>query len=842
MAGDPIESVSHRSEGPEPNEPSHQSISSSSETTPSTSLPVPSVPSPAPFATSHTSTSAPLPPFQTGRETSTSIPFAGTGNALQTPAEGGGGGTNETNDEENSLTAALVAALVQTRDGPPPPPPDSASTYWDLQSLELEADLNAFTQDGGLTDVDGLESEGAVDEAVAIAMMGGTTTRSGRRTRPTSAALAFSQDNNRNRGMNPSPSASMMDCKQKIPRIRWSTEEDAILVKLIKEEPPLTWTQMGERMGRPGAGCAMRWYNFIRQQVGGAEAEELSKKMRGPTGSSKVRGTEEDQEQEYDPEDAVLPEEDKLAQASKLVPIERAILQPHSVTTIRPMQPSSQMQVGSSREARSESAASFDLEAAENSNNILDYDIMRGYPTTGEILDFATIPHDQVSPQLPPAPSNPGHPLLRTRLEHSTSQVNSLPDPPPRVRKNPTLHVKNTVIRGRRTHNPDSLEAVVGPTPPNSKAKKVHPCPATGCNAAFKRAEHLKRHYKSVHKGEKPFPCKVEQCGKSFSRKDNLQQHQALVHQVRAIYTYPDGTVSVNAPDNDDEPVIITYEEVDITKTARGAARHARQEARAKRNIAKKAADGGHRVKRSRSSSTKSEFDDEQFGEEEEEGKEEEEEEFNGNDDFDLDFAPHTVSASSVPDALMPFALPQPPRTTRSRNSFPRTPSTVQGLMSSSSAATQSFSIGPNPNNNLAGSNGRSVESNGGGSNVVGEKRTRENSEGGGGSESTTNGVDKRLRLTGDVQAHELDPALRVLADAISTSASSISSSSIAPNSTGLSPLVQHALEQRLVQSQPRDLPVNSANPFALPNSNLHLTPRPFATSSSIPSPSNSTD
>ncbi|KWU41138.1 hypothetical protein RHOSPDRAFT_8227, partial [Rhodotorula sp. JG-1b] len=52
-----------------------------------------------------------------------------------------------------------------------------------------------------------------------------------------------------------------------------------------------------------------------------------------------------------------------------------------------------------------------------------------------------------------------------------------------------------------------------------------HTCPAENCTAAFKRSEHLRRHYKSVHRGEKPFPCTVAGCGKMFSRKDNLQQH-----------------------------------------------------------------------------------------------------------------------------------------------------------------------------------------------------------------------------------------------------------------------------------------------------------------------------
>lgn len=43
------------------------------------------------------------------------------------------------------------------------------------------------------------------------------------------------------------------------------------------------------------------------------------------------------------------------------------------------------------------------------------------------------------------------------------------------------------------------------------------------CLKNFKRAEHLKRHIRSVHTQERPYPCLI--CSKKFSRSDNLAQH-----------------------------------------------------------------------------------------------------------------------------------------------------------------------------------------------------------------------------------------------------------------------------------------------------------------------------
>lgn len=326
-----------------------------------------------------------------------------------------------------------------------------------------------------------------------------------------------------------------------------------------------------------------------------------------------------------------------------------------------------------------------------------------------------------------------------------------------------------------------------------------------------------------------------------------------MVHGVRAVYTYSDGTVSVNPPDGDEDPVDISYEAVDITKTARGAARQARQEARAKKAETKKQQPPAKR--RRGSSSSKKQVD--SGGERDDHDHDQPD-----NDDDDAegeedDLTPEQVPPPPPPAAggdlplafsqhrPFPYALPPSASAAASASARPP-PSTVQDLMSSTSAV----SIGPNhpvvPARSLTnGANGtdtrpqsaRSESHERGGASGydanVGDKRSRENGGEGPGAGVVENGVDKRLRLTGG-DGHELDPALRVLADATAAVSSGRPPPPPPPAvSNGLSPLIQHALEQRLHQPVPRDIPV-IANPYTLTGNNPPAS-RPFATSSSVP-------
>lgn len=72
------------------------------------------------------------------------------------------------------------------------------------------------------------------------------------------------------------------------------------------------------------------------------------------------------------------------------------------------------------------------------------------------------------------------------------------------------------------------------------------------CNRRFRRQEHLKRHYRSLHTADKPFEC--HECGKKFSRSDNLSQH-ARTHGSGSIVlgVLEDGELSVDHNGSDPE-------------------------------------------------------------------------------------------------------------------------------------------------------------------------------------------------------------------------------------------------------------------------------------------------
>merc|ERR1711939_1007629 len=79
----------------------------------------------------------------------------------------------------------------------------------------------------------------------------------------------------------------------------------------------------------------------------------------------------------------------------------------------------------------------------------------------------------------------------------------------------------------------------------------------TLCSRRFRRQEHLKRHYRSLHTHEKPFEC--TDCGKKFSRSDNLSQHQRT-HGAGAIVMGVMENGELQTSQYDDEMGHVLYE------------------------------------------------------------------------------------------------------------------------------------------------------------------------------------------------------------------------------------------------------------------------------------------
>ncbi|GAA5859287.1 hypothetical protein JCM8547_008953 [Rhodosporidiobolus lusitaniae] len=439
----------------------------------------------------------------------------------------------------------------------------------------------------------------------------------------------------------PAPSSSSLVPPSSVPpvarplsgpgsRQRWTASEDAELIRLVKLLPPLTWAEIGEKMGRKGGGCGMRWYKVLRERL----AKEVAAQQAAPTEENSRSATVE-----------------AVSNASAPVLAPPALPTPPISTPSAPsaLLPSPNMTVGSSSSANAFAAplAVMDgetatLAAAPRTRRVI-ANARTGIPVELPTVPAASVPFTSLNisfssaldPTLAslgaPATSTSASPSLESPAPPAEKHINAGPHflPPSALVPNPPIPFDpNTVLRGRRTRAINDLEKEQnevrekreeekrrrleerakgkereldeegtggeggegGGEQPGEKKKKVkkrgtavHACPAEGCTAAFKRSEHLRRHYKSVHRGEKPWPCTIEGCGKSFSRKDNLQQHQALVHFVRATYTYPSGKSTADPPSpSSAEGVITTFEKVEVTRSAASTTGEKKKTSRAK--------------------------------------------------------------------------------------------------------------------------------------------------------------------------------------------------------------------------------------------------------------------
>ncbi|KAF3989646.1 hypothetical protein FT663_02740 [Candidozyma haemuli var. vulneris] len=112
-----------------------------------------------------------------------------------------------------------------------------------------------------------------------------------------------------------------------------------------------------------------------------------------------------------------------------------------------------------------------------------------------------------------------GSRLLKKKAQHAKAEaqqsdvveidLQSL-DLPPDTEIVPTINPK-VRTRGRKENKAADMV----------DSSKIFVC--TYCLRRFKRQEHLKRHFRSLHTTEKPYECPT--CQKKFSRTDNLNQH-----------------------------------------------------------------------------------------------------------------------------------------------------------------------------------------------------------------------------------------------------------------------------------------------------------------------------
>lgn len=123
------------------------------------------------------------------------------------------------------------------------------------------------------------------------------------------------------------------------------------------------------------------------------------------------------------------------------------------------------------------------------------------------------------------------------------------------------------------TRSSSSLESSITPAPTeasfyeSSDSQEISPAPVARrgrkqsltedpsktfvchlCSRRFRRQEHLKRHFRSLHTKDKPFSC--GECGKKFSRSDNLSQHARTHGNTTLHMTLLDGEM-VGEDDSD---------------------------------------------------------------------------------------------------------------------------------------------------------------------------------------------------------------------------------------------------------------------------------------------------
>lgn len=134
-------------------------------------------------------------------------------------------------------------------------------------------------------------------------------------------------------------------------------------------------------------------------------------------------------------------------------------------------------------------------------------------------------------------------PVMNSATESQSGSTQQQSTPPAENQSNDASQANN----GSES-NSDNAPHTPAPAPTNRRGRKqsltedpskTFVCEL--CNRRFRRQEHLKRHYRSLHTQDKPFEC--HECGKKFSRSDNLAQHSR---------THGSGAIVMNLIDDPD--------------------------------------------------------------------------------------------------------------------------------------------------------------------------------------------------------------------------------------------------------------------------------------------------
>ncbi|KAA8648932.1 hypothetical protein EYZ11_002405 [Aspergillus tanneri] len=193
---------------------------------------------------------------------------------------------------------------------------------------------------------------------------------------------------------------------------------------------------------------------------------------------------------------------------------------------------------------------------------------LSGLPTldSSEFTGFASAVNDS-SDEMLKKRTNSRRPFKRTETDSDVLDKKS--EPPASHRSGSTASDSSVQLASVDAHsNSDvngssSLEATVAPVSVNRRGRKqsltddpskTFVC--TLCSRRFRRQEHLKRHYRSLHTQDKPFEC--NECGKKFSRSDNLAQH-ARTHAGGSIVmgVLDANSVSQRASYEDRDPSVL---------------------------------------------------------------------------------------------------------------------------------------------------------------------------------------------------------------------------------------------------------------------------------------------